>query len=421
MKKYWSQTYQVIAALIIVGVSFFIGFSFGLKSHPAVEAVKTLDNKEAGKPTLVDFEPFWKAWNVLDDKFVTSSTTTSDQEKVWGAIEGMTASLKDPYTIFFKPENSKMFQDEISGSFEGVGMEVGMKNEIITVISPLKGTPAEKSGIQSGDKILQIDETVTAGMNIDEAIKKIRGKKGTVVKFTIYREGAKNPLEIKVTRDTIVIPTIDTELKHVILGQTDATPDGLRKNGVFTIKLYNFSATSPNLFREALRKFIESGSNKLIIDLRSNPGGYLEAAVDMASWFLPAGKIIVSEDFGKNAPKTIYRSKGYNIFNENLKLAILVDGGSASASEILAGALQEHGIAKLVGTQTFGKGSVQELVDITPETSLKVTIARWLTPNGNSISAKGIKPDIVTAVTADDLAKKKDPQREAAERLLLKE
>ncbi len=421
MKNFWSKQLSLIAiAVLVIGVSFFVGFSAGVHSRPAIERVTALDHKEDGKPTKVDFSAFWKAWNILNDKFVSTATTTSDTDRVWGAIEGLAASLHDPYTVFFPPENAKIFQSEISGNFEGVGMEIGIKNDVITVIAPLKDTPAAKAGILSGDKILKIDDTQTFGLKVDQAIKLIRGKKGTEVKLTILREGKKDPIEVKVIRDTIAIPTIDTELKHMIFSQKDATPEGLGQNGVFIIKLYSFSATSPDLFREALRKFVESGTNKLILDLRGNPGGYLEAAVEMASWFLPSGSVVVSEDFGKNAPKIVYRSKGYNIFNKNLKFAILVNNGSASASEILAGALKEHGVAKLVGSTTFGKGSGQELVDITPDTSLKVTVARWLTPDGNSISEKGITPDVAVAMTVDDISKGKDPQMAAATKLLTK-
>ena len=408
-----------MTALIVIGVSFGMGFSYGQKAAPEIKKVSGLENKEAGKPADVNFTPFWKTWNVLNEKYASTATSTSNEDKVWGAIEGLAASLKDPYTVFFPPENNKLFTSEISGSFEGVGMEIGIKNEIITVIAPLKDTPAAKAGILPGDKILKIDDRQTFGMKVEEAIKHIRGKKGTEVTFSILREDKKEPIEVKVVRGTIAIPTIDTEFKHIIFGQEDATPEGLQQSGVFTIRLYSFSQTSPELFRNALRKFIESGTNKLIIDLRGNPGGYLDAAVDIASWFLPAGKVIVSEDFGKNSPPIVYRTRRDAVFNKNLKLVILVNSGSASASEILAGALKEYGIAKLVGTPTFGKGVVQELVDITPETSLKVTVARWLTPKGNSISQKGITPDVEVKMTPEDIAKGKDPQMEAAVKLLM--
>jgi carboxyl-terminal processing protease len=184
--------------------------------------------------------------------------------------------------------------------------------------------------------------------------------------------------------------------------------------------LYSFSENSPNLFRGALRQFVESGDSKLILDLRGNPGGYLEAAIDMASWFLPSDKVVVREDFGGAEPQEVYRSRGYDIFNDKLKFVILVDKGSASASEILAGALKEQGRATLVGEQTFGKGSVQELVDITSDTSLKVTVARWLTPNGLSISGAGIAPDYVVPISDADKAAGRDPQLEKAIEILKK-
>ena len=290
-------------------------------------------------------------------------------------------------------------------------MEIGIKDGVVTVVAPLKGNPAQRAGILAGDKILTIDGQSTVNMSVDKAVKLIRGKVGTKVKLTIVREGKKEPIEFAITREVINIPTVDTEIKG---GRMAEGKDGKIIDGIFIIKLYNFYSTSPNLFREALREFIESDSNKLILDLRGNPGGYLEAAVDMASWFLPLGKVIVREDFGKNAPPQTYRSKGYDIFNDNLKMAVLVDGGSASASEILAGALKEHGIAKLVGTKTFGKGSVQEVVKITPDTSLKITIARWLTPLGNSISENGLTPDFEVKLTQEEFLKGQDLQTEKA-------
>jgi carboxyl-terminal processing protease len=335
----------------------------------------------------------------------TNGTTTekvSDQTRVWGAISGMVDSLGDPYTTFFPPAEAKAFNEEISGNFEGVGMEVGQTDGVLTVIAPLKNTPAYKAGIKSGDKIIQIDKTLTNTLTVDQAISMIRGKSGTTVNLVISRSGVKDLLHIAVVRGVIDIPTLDTEIK----------------GDVFVIHLYNFSANSANLFRNALRQFIESGKTKMVIDLRGNPGGYLDAAVDMASWYLPLGSVIVQEDHRNNTDNTIYRSKGYNIFNNNLKLVILIDGGSASASEILSGALRDHNIATLVGTQSFGKGSVQELVDITPETSLKITIAKWLTPNGISISHQGLTPDMVVKLDEAEFAKGIDTQMDAAMQLL---
>ena len=415
----------ILATLLLTGV-FYIGFTFGEGHQSAIEKAATLYGKESppGLLDMTDFSPFWSAWNVLNEKYVPATTTAvaSDEQKLWGAIEGLTASLKDPYTVFFPPEESKLFESEINGSFEGIGMEIGIKDDVLTVIAPLKGTPAERAGILPGDKILKINDEASASLRVDQAVKLIRGKKGTEVRLTVLREGRPDSFEIKVIRDVIDLPTIDVELKpgKIVGGENAGKESGLTKDGVYIIRLYNFSATSPRLFRDALRKFVESGSNKLLLDLRGNPGGFLEAAVDIASWFLPAGKTVVTEDGGAKSAVKVHRSRGYNVFNKNLKMVILVNAGSASASEILAGALREHGIATLVGTKTFGKGSVQELVKLTPDTSLKVTVARWFTPNGLSISDGGLAPDVEVKLTPEDIEKKKDPQTDKAVELLTK-
>ena len=415
----------IFGALLLLGV-FYVGVAVGERGQPPIAGATTLIGKEQspGVENTADFSPFWSAWNVLNEKYVaaTSTAVANDEQKVWGAISGLTSSLNDPYTVFFPPEEAKMFESEINGNFEGVGMEIGIKDDVLTVIAPLKGTPAERAGIRPGDKVLKIDDEASANMRVDQAVKLIRGKKGTEVRLTIFRDGKPAPFEIKVMRDVIDIPTLDFEMKSgsIATAGNDEAGSGLRKDGVFIIRLYNFSANSKHLFRDALRQFVESGSNKLLLDLRGNPGGFLDAAVDMASWFLPAGKTIVTEDAGNKGTSKVHRSFGYDVFNKNLKMIILVNGGSASASEILAGALQEHGIAKLVGGKTFGKGSVQELVKITPETSLKVTVARWLTPNGLSISNGGLTTDVEVKLTAEDIEKKKDPQMDKAIELLTK-
>jgi len=276
------------------------------------------------------------------------------------------------------PQENKIFNEDISGEFEGVGMEIAIKDGVLTVVSPLKGTPAFKAGIKAGDKIIEIDGVGTEGIDIRDAVNKIRGPKGTQVEFTILREGEAEPLKIKVTRDKIKIPTIEV---------SEPADD------VFMIELMSFTAESPKLFADALAQFINSKKKKLIIDLRGNPGGYLDAAVDIASWFLPKGATVVTEDFGNKRPEIKHVSKGFNIFDD-AKLVILVDKGSASAAEILAGALRAHGKAVIIGTNSFGKGSVQELVPITKDTSLKVTVARFILPDGSWIMGEGLKPDI---------------------------
>ena len=396
--------------VLVFGAVFASGFISGQMHTAEAGKVPGVVNADKSKPKDVDFELFWKAWTTLNDKYVathnsTSSPAPTTQDRVYGAIKGMTASLGDPYTVFFTPQEASMFESEIGGNFEGVGMELGIKNDLITVIAAMKNTPAEKAGIKSGDKILKIDDTVTSnGFTVEQAVKMIRGKKGTDVKFTILRGDATSTIDITVTRDVINLPTLDSNY--------DA------KTGVYTIKIYSFSAQSSDLFRNALKDFVASKSNRLIIDLRGNPGGYLDSAVDMASWFLPPGKTVVRESYAKDKPETVEKSRGYNIFNDNLRTVILVDQGSASASEILSGALQEYGKAKLVGTRTFGKGSVQELVKLTPDTSLKVTIARWLTPNGRSISDGGLTPDIEVKNKPEETAKGIDAQMNKAIEIL---
>ncbi len=363
----------------------------------------------AGQPEGIDMSPVWRAWEVIDEKFVPASVATTsvaasttaeaDQERVWGMVAGLAASLDDPYTFFLPPDENRQFVEDMSGHFEGVGMEIAVRDQVLTVVTPLKGTPAERAGIRSGDKIIKIDGKATNTMDVDGAIKLIRGPRGTQVALTIVREGLAEPREIKVTRDIINVPVITTEK---------------RADGVFVLTLSTFTANSPSLFRDALREFVESGNTKLILDLRGNPGGYLEAAVDIASWFLPTGAIVVTEDYAGNASNIVHRSRGYDIFNDNLKMVILVDRGSASASEILADALNYHGVAKMIGENTFGKGSVQELVDIGPDAALKITVARWLGPSGKQIPREGIKPDTEVKISEADFKAKKDPQMDKA-------
>jgi len=371
MKTFTKNLSFAGASLLLIGFIFFSGYYVG-NSNNNFAFSANLDKTDSA-----DLSDFWKVWQLLDEKFIAASSTTavSNQEKVWGAISGLVDSLGDPYTTFFPPEEKKDFAESLEGNFEGVGMEVGIENDVFTVVAPLKDSPAERAGMMTGDLILEIDGVSTEGMKVEEGVSKIRGPIGTVVTLTIFREGEKEEREIKITRDKIVIPNIKTEIK----------------DDVFVISLYTFGSQSSSEFRKALREFVLSKKSRLLLDVRGNPGGYLDAAVDMASWFVPSGKVIVTEDFGDK--KKDFRSDGQNVFSDDLKMVVLVNKGSASASEILAGALQEHGIAKLVGTKTFGKGSVQELVEISPETSLKVTIARWVTPNGTSISDGGLTPD----------------------------
>lgn len=408
MLKFLKKFRLIIILILFIALFFALGVSYGRSvSRRESGDLAIINNVSASSSDLIDMAPLWQVWKLLDEKYVPTgkATTTTSQDRIWGAIQGMTDSLGDPYTVFMPPEDTKDFQTNISGNFEGVGMEIGIKDGVLSVISPLKGSPAEEAGIKAGDKIITIDGKPASDLPTDKAVKLIRGPKGSIVKLTVMRNGNVNkPFNFEITRAIINIPTVETEIK----------------GDIFIISLYNFYAQADLQFNNALKEFINSKKSKLIIDLRGNPGGYLDSAVNMASWFLPLGKPIVREDFGGGKDEDVYRSKGFNVFNDNLQMIVLIDGGSASASEILAGALQEHNVARLVGTKTYGKGSVQELIPVTKNTSLKVTIAKWLTPNGKSISEGGLTPDFEVKITEDDIKSDRDPQLDKAIELLSK-
>ncbi len=395
-------------AVLLAASAFFSGLQIGSGSLEGGSMEAGLFSFWSSKPKVqdeVDLTEFWEVWKLLEEKYVSASSTDviTTEEKVEGAIKGLVRSYGDPYTVFLPPSDAGYFEEEISGNFGGVGMEVGIRDELVTVIAPLPNTPASKAGIAPKDVIVKIDDTETDGMGIEEAVKLIRGEAGTTVTLSIYRQGEVGLLTIPVVRDKIDIPTIATE----------------KRDGVFIISLYSFNAVAHEKMKEALNEYANSGTKKLVLDLRGNPGGFLQSAVAIASYFLPAGKTIVSESSDDGSEGEVFRSSGKTLgAYMPEEMLVLVDGGSASASEILAGALKEHGVAKLLGQQTYGKGSVQELLDLKSEASLKVTIAQWFTPNGISISKGGLTPDIIVERTPQQIVDKIDPQLDAAIRWL---
>lgn len=456
MNSFWLKYGVSGVALVLIGAAFFGGVYVGEKRIPASERVSGVINKNGDPLTLnasvgeeVDFAPFWRVWNTLNNKYVPRGTSTIEivdpQEKVWSAIHGLVKTYDDPYTIFFPPKEAEQFKESAQGSFEGVGMVVGADEEgRLVVIAPLEDSPAMKAGLMAGDLIAEIDGLDATKFSVEEGVTHIRGPKDTDVVIVVEREGEEDSIEITVTRGNINIPSTNTvvvsreirvpkktgepitkTVTNPETGEVEEVPvpvEELPEEDVevveqdfFVLQLFSFSESSISAFKSGLEEFAESGTNKLIIDLRGNPGGFLESAVDMASWFLPKDTIVVREIYGSEQKERVHVSRGHELLGgleKPLMLVVLINRGSASASEILAGALQEHGIATLIGEESFGKGSVQELVNITGDIALKVTIARWYTPFGMSISEQGLTPDIEVDLSSQ--APLTDPVMDAA-------
>jgi len=393
----------------IVILALVVGFAGGFlfiqhQNSSAVEDfMRQVINKETDKPTDVDFSLFWQVWNALHDKYVDQSNLGT-QKLVYGAIEGMVSAAGDDYTTFFPPEESKKFQEEISGSFSGVGLEMGERNGAITVISPLRDTPAFRAGVMAGDVVVKIDGVSTEHMALEEAVTRIRGIKGTSVVLTVLRDGETTTREFTIVRDTIKVPAIDWKLL-----------DG----HIAYVEIFIFNENVFPEFVRAAQEILNSPADRLIIDVRNNPGGLLDSAVSIAGWFLDNGSLVVKEDFGNGVSHEL-RSDGAGQLKKYPTI-VLINGGSASASEILAGALHDNLNTPLVGEKSFGKGSVQEIQGFYDGSSLKVTVAKWLTPNGISISEKGIEPTVLVATPASASAESfivgtpgKDPQLDRA-------
>ena len=357
------------------------------------------------QPEQIDFSLFWEAYETLQSRFVDPEKIDT-QKIIYGAIEGMVKSLEDPYTIFLSPEETKKFKEDISGRFEGIGIEIGKKDEQLQVIAPLEGTPAKTAGLKAGDKILQIDDTPTIDLSIDEAVNLIRGPKGTKVVLTIFREGLKAPKEVEITRDVIEIPSMSWELKDIS-----------ENDKIAYIKIYQFSEKAGFDFAVAVREILNSPANKIVLDLRNNPGGYLEISQEIAGWFLEQGNTVVIEDFGGKQDQRVYQSQGNSRLLQ-YPMTIIINEGTASASEILAGALRDNRGIKIIGEKSYGKGSIQELEELKGGSVLKITVAKWLTPNGELITGKGLEPDIKIEVSPEDLNGESDPQLDKAIEIL---
>jgi carboxyl-terminal processing protease len=387
-----------LVVLLLAGV-FWIGFSMGQSSIPAESLVPEVGNKTEGQPAQVDFSIFWRAWNALHEEYIDAGNLNA-KDLVFGAIKGMVRAVDDPYTVFLDPQESKNFNDTISGSFEGIGAEIGIREGRLVIIAPLKNTPAERAGLKAGDKVIKIDEVSTDGISLEEAVSRIKGPRGTEVVLTVARDGFEELKDIAITRDRIVIPVLEWELK---------TPE------TAYLHLFTFTETVTRKFNQVAGEILQSGATQLVLDLRNNAGGVLDGAIRVAGWFVPQGEQILIEQRGEE--KIEHPSPGPAKLG-NLKIVVLVNEGSASASEILAGALRDQLGVQLVGAKTFGKGSVQTVRHFPDRSSLKVTIARWLTPSGALIEGEGLEPDVLIEMEPDKIGTEEDSQLQKALELL---
>lgn len=345
---------------------------------------------EKGQPVGLDFSLFWDVWNLISERHIDKNEFDLVKMRD-GAIAGMLEAIGDPFTSYLPPKESKQFFEDIGGKFSGVGIEIGKRDGVLTVIAPLEDTPAAKAGMLAGDKIIKIDDTITADLELDEAVQLIRGKKGTPVVLTVNRNG--DTLEFNIVRDDIKITAVRTKMID---------------DDIAYIKITTFNQNADSEFEKAAKKIIDTGTEKIILDLRNNPGGLLESAIYIAGWFLESEDIITIEDFG-NGELDLYRAAQSGSLKD-AKVIVLINQGSASASEIVAGALRDSSGIKLIGETTFGKGSVQEVEHLKDNSSVKYTVARWLTPSGHSIDETGLAPDIEVELTKEDIEEDLDPQ-----------
>lgn len=392
---------KIIFLLTIFSVVFFnLGFLFGNEKigfeNGKLTFNKTVNvvNKEEGKPKEVDFSLFWDAWNKATENF---NGETDPEKMMTGAIKGMVSSLGDAYTVFYTGEEAKQLQEELSGSFSGIGAEVGEKDGKIVIIAPLDDTPAQKAGIKPQDEVLEINGEHTLGITVDQAVSKIRGEAGTKVKLKLKRDGKE--LDVEITREKITIKSV----KHK------------QVQGYDVLEITSFNETTGEEFEKAVGDI--KNSKGIIVDLRSNPGGYLDVSSKIISEFIPKGKLILKQ---KDKKGNIEETKSTGGEFESTKIILLVNEGTASAAEIFAGAVRDNQRGSLVGKKTFGKGTVQTIEELNNGSILKVTIAKWLTPNGDEINKIGIKPDFEVEITEGDLTAGNDIQLNKAIELLNK-
>jgi carboxyl-terminal processing protease len=394
---------KVILTVFLILAVFSSGYYFGVQGFRAQfdDALKVSVSRDLPPDKNVDFDLFWEVWDTLGENYFDKSKLVPS-EMVYGAIGGMVSSLGDPYTVYLPPKENKIVDEDLSGQFEGVGIQIGFKEKTLAVISPLPDSPAEKAGIKAGDFIVHIkDDTkkidrTTSGISISEAVQTIRGPAGSKVTLTLVREGTNDPIIVEVTREKMNVPSVVLEY--------------VKDDSVAHVKLVKFDADTLSEWDKAVNELMQKKELKgMILDLRNNPGGYLQSSVDVASDFLDSESVVVIEQKGDGS-KIDYKTENLPRLKK-MQVVILVNEGSASASEILAGALRDQRGFKLLGAKSFGKGTVQEPIQIAGGSGLHVTVAKWLTPKGTWVHDTGLTPD---TEVADDDEKDGDEQLEAA-------
>jgi carboxyl-terminal processing protease len=347
-----------------------------------------------------DLALFWEAMALLDEHYYGQEELPQGDDVTYSAIEGLILSTGDPHSGFLSPEDAAEFSADLSGEFEGIGARVDVNEEGLVIVAPFPGTPASEAGLLPGDLVLEIDGVPTQGMTLEEGVSLVRGERGSTVTLLVRRDGQADLMTFEIVRDTIVVPMVTSRL--------------IEEEGAPTIgyvQLAEFSANASGQFEDALREVQNEGAEYLIIDMRFNPGGLLTTAVDVTSQFIDTGNILTERMANGSMVEHPARRGGVAL---DIPIVVLVNGGSASASEIFAGAIKDTGRGTLIGETAFGKGSVQRLHTLSDESLLRITVARWFTPNGEAIHEIGIQPDVVVAIDPATLEPGEDPQLDAA-------
>jgi len=403
-KSLLKKSLIVYLGVVFLALSFIGGYSLGQRQ--GVDSVLEREpgevvNKEVIPEHLakeVDFALFWEVWNIAKTKHLKQPV--NEAQLMYGAMSGILASLKDPYSVFFEPEISKKFLADMAGTFSGIGAEIAIKNNQLVIVSPLSDSPAERAGLRAGDIVVAIDGESAMGITIEGAVNTIRGKEGTVVKLMIVRDGVDEAEEVSVTRGQIIVKSVELEMKE---------------GDIAYISVRQFGNDTISGFRKVVNDMKTKNVKGIILDLRGNPGGYLDAAVEMAGEWANGDVVVFEKDY--TGSFTEYRATVRGQLR-GIPTVVLVNQGSASGSEIVAGALQDYGLAEIVGMQTFGKGSVQDYEQLRDGSAVKITIAEWLTPDKRSIEDEGVTPDFEVDLTEEDFNADIDPQMDKAMEIL---